>query len=175
MPHDDDEVVTMFSTRKRLGAAAVLGITLTALAVPAPAIAADPIVLPAGLACDFEVSLQAVTEANTVTRERVDRDGNSVVRLAGKGSTYVVTNTETGASVTLPGRGFTQTTTTYADGSSRTRDTGHNLVILFPTDNPAGPSTTLYIGVVELTNTADGVTTLGRNVGRSRDICAELS
>ncbi|GEP48848.1 hypothetical protein MSA03_23560 [Microbacterium saccharophilum] len=88
--------------------AAVLGITLTALAVPAPAIAADPIVLPAGLACDFEVSLQAVTEANTVTRERVDRDGNSVVRLAGKGSTYVVTNTETGASVTLPGRGFTR-------------------------------------------------------------------
>lgn len=175
MPLDDDEVVKMFSARKKLGAAAVLGIGLTVLAVPAPATAADPIVLPAGLACDFGVSLQATTEPKTVTREWVDGHGNSVTLVAGKGSTYVVTNTDTGASVTLSGKGFTQTTTAYADGSSRTLDTGHNLVILFPTDNPAGPSTTLYIGVVELTNSADGVTTLEWSAGRSRDICAELS
>ena len=35
--------------------------------------------------------------------------------------------------------------------------TGHNVLILFPTDVPAGPSTTLYVGRVVVTVDSDGV------------------
>ena len=53
--------------------------------------------------------------------------------------------------------------------------TGHNILILFPTDIPAGPSTTLYVGRVVFTVDANGVYTLGSTSGRSTDICAALA
>lgn len=165
----------MFSTRKRLGAGAIVGIALAALAVPTAAQAAEPIVLPAGLACEFELSILETAPAKTVTRQNTDAAGNPVEVVAGRGPTLVLTNEDTGDAVTLPGRAYTQTTTTFVDGSTAWRATGHYLIAQFPTDIPAGPSTTLYIGTVSFTISAEGVTTLGASVGRTRDICAELS
>ena len=49
-------------------------------------------------------------------------------------------------------------------------------MFLFPTDIPAGPSTTLYVGrVVFDVNPATGVFTLKETRGRATDLCAALS
>lgn len=62
-----------------------------------------------------------------------------------------------------------------ADGSQTVTLTGHNILILFPTDVPAGPSTTLYVGRVVFTVDANGVTTLKSTSGTATDICAAVS
>jgi hypothetical protein len=48
------------------------------------------------------------------------------------------------------------------------------VLILFPTDVPAGPSTTLYVGRVVFTVVGD-VFTLRSTSGTATDICAALS
>jgi hypothetical protein len=62
-----------------------------------------------------------------------------------------------------------------ADGSQTVTVTGHNVLILFPTDVPAGPSTTLYVGRVVCTIGVDQVFTLKSTSGKATDICAALS
>ena len=62
-----------------------------------------------------------------------------------------------------------------ADGSQTLTVTGHNVLILFPTDVPAGPSTTLYVGRVVFTIGVDQVFTLKSASGKATDICAALS
>ena len=52
---------------------------------------------------------------------------------------------------------------------------GHTIVIMFPTDVPAGPTTTLYTGRVALRTSPAGVTTIVRESGRALDICAALT
>jgi len=52
---------------------------------------------------------------------------------------------------------------------------GHNVLILFPSDIPAGPTTIQYIGHVEYTVDAQGVFTVTKTTGRQVDICAALS
>jgi len=61
------------------------------------------------------------------------------------------------------------------DGSATQVTTGHNIVILFPTDVPAGPSTTLYVGRVVISIDSAGNYTLLKASGSSADICAALS
>ena len=53
--------------------------------------------------------------------------------------------------------------------------TGHTILIMFPTDVPAGPSTTLYIGRVVFTVDPALVATIVSTAGRRVDICAALS
>ena len=48
------------------------------------------------------------------------------------------------------------------------------MLILFPTDVPAGPSTTLHVGRVVYTIDTNGVFTVQRVSGTSTDICAAL-
>ena len=67
------------------------------------------------------------------------------------------------------------TTTTLADRSSTSVLTGHTVVIMFPTDVPAGPSTTLYTGRVEIDVDASGISTIVDEAGRALDICAGLT
>ena len=62
-----------------------------------------------------------------------------------------------------------------ADGSQRVTLTGHNVLILFPSDVPAGPSTTLYVGRVVFTVDVNGIFTLVSTSGTSTDLCAALS
>jgi hypothetical protein len=61
------------------------------------------------------------------------------------------------------------------DGSQTWMMMGHNVLILFPTDVPAGPSTTLYVGRIVFTVDISGVYTLQSTNGTSVDICAALS
>ena len=72
--------------------------------------------------------------------------------------------------------GSVSRTTVNPDGILTVAATGHNGLILFPTDLPAGPTTTQYIGrIVYNIDPATGAFTLISTSGQSRDICAELS
>jgi hypothetical protein len=164
------------SNRRRVRAALIGVAALIAAAMPVPAQAADfEVVLPAGLACEFELMV-AGTGGATVTREFTDANGNIVRTLtAGRGQALTFTNVSTGESVSLRSNGAVTTTTFNADGSSTLRSTGHNVIILFPSDVPAGPTTTLYVGRVTYDVDAQNTFTLTGFSGTARDICAELS
>jgi hypothetical protein len=167
----------MAGWNRRRARAALIGVAaLIAAAVPMPAHAADfEVVLPAGLACEFELMV-AGTGGTTVTREFTDANGNIVRTLtAGRGQALTFTNVSTGESVSLRSNGAVTNTTFNADGSSTVQSTGHNVTILFPSDVPAGPTTTLYVGRVTYEVDAQNTFTLTGFAGTARDICAELS
>ena len=61
-------------------------------------------------------------------------------------------------------------------GIARLTLTGHNVVIYFPGDNPAGPSTTLVVGRENIAvDLATGQFTRLSRTGRTTDICAALT
>jgi len=131
--------------------------------------------LPAGVACSFPLRVEIWNNTNRVFKEFTDKNGN-VVRIltAGKGNTLAFTNLLTGETVQLKANGAVEHITLNADGSQTWEVTGHNVLILFPTDVPAGPSTTLYVGRVVFTVDTSGTFTLQSTSGTATDICAEL-
>jgi len=160
-------------------AAAVAFASASAVGTSVPASAADAdfsFVLPAGVACaGFDLGVVG-TGDKRIMREFTDRNGNVVRTLAaGKGYTLTFTNRTTGESLTLPASGSVQRTTINSDGTSTVVSTGHNVVIFFPTDIPAGPSTTLYVGQIVYTVDAAGVFTLQSTSGSTTDLCVLLS
>jgi hypothetical protein len=159
-----------------LGVAALALASALSVAPAATAGAAEPLVFPAGVACDFELLVE-FTGGNRITREFTDKDGN-VVRIlsAGKGFELTFTNVETGKTLELSSNGSVARTTINADGTATVENTGYNVVILFPTDVPAGPSTTLYVGrLVYTVDLTTGVFTLQSASGPTTDICALLT
>ena len=157
-----------------------------ALVAPAPvAVAADvSFILPAGTGCDFRLGV-SWTGGNLQTKEFVDDDGNTV-RLLVSGKGTVITYTNYGFkpgrnpsavdSITIRTDGSVTETVTNPDGTQTVTSTGHNGLILFPTDEPAGPSTIHYIGkVVYTVDPATGVFTLVSTSGQAIDVCAELA
>lgn len=141
--------------------------------------AADPPdftdVFPAGVACDFELHVE-VRGFFQVFKEFVDKDGNVVrLLLAGKGSALTFINADTDASLSLKANGGAQHITLNPDGSSTWILTGHSVLVLFPTDVPAGPSTTLHVGRVVFNATANFDFDVLSVSGRTADICAALS
>jgi hypothetical protein len=138
---------------------------------------ADSICLPAGVACaGFDLLLETVDASNLSSIEFQDEDGNLVRFIsAGKGSTLRFTNLLTDESLVFKTGGSVQQVTIDPDGTQTVTNTGHNVVILFPTDVPAGPSTTLYIGKLVYTVDTSEVFTVQSFTGTSTDICAALS
>jgi hypothetical protein len=61
------------------------------------------------------------------------------------------------------------------DGSSTYTTTGHNVLILSPTDITVGPSTTLYVGRVVFTVDTANRFEVTLVSGRSVDICSALA
>lgn len=163
-------------------AVAVTLITLVGSATQS--IAADPppppdvvFDLPAGLACPgFDLRIEIWNNPNRVFKEFKDKNGNVVrVLTAGKGNTLAFTNLLTDEKLSLNPNGAVEHIALNPDGSQTVVITGHNVLILFPTDVPAGPSTTLYVGRVVFTvDTTSGVFTLLSVSGTSTDICAAL-
>jgi hypothetical protein len=146
----------------------------------APAPPPDPdqvIVLPAGVACaDFDLQIEIWNNPNRVFKEFKDKNGNVVRMLtAGKGNTLAFTNLLSNKKLWLKPNGAVEHITLNPDGSQKWVVTGHNVLILFPTDVPAGPSTTQYVGRVVFTVDTSGVFTLLSVSGKSTDICAALS
>jgi hypothetical protein len=130
----------------------------------------------AGQACPgFALHVEG-TLGNNHTQTFVDKNGNPVRTItAGTGSALTFTNVSTGASLTLPSNGSVQMTVLHADGTRTTTDTGNTVLILFPTDVPSGPSTTLIVGRTVFDVDAQGDFTVRTITGRTQDICAALA
>lgn len=137
--------------------------------------AADVIEFPAGVACEFPVILDAGADPRS-THELTDANGNERVILAGRGSTATLTNGDTGATLSFRSNGAPWSIVTDAFGTSTFTTMGHLILFLFPTDVPAGPSTTLYVGRVVFTfDFATGFTVVKSSNGTATDLCAALS
>ena len=150
-----------------LGLAVILG----SVSLAATAATFD---FPTGLACNFELRIDSVG-GPLVQKTFTDKSGNFVRQLAaGTGGKLTFTNVKTGATLTLPSNGSVQQVTQVGNDYLDVA-TGHNLLILYPTDVPAGPTTTLYVGRVVFTIDSVGIFTLLGSSGKSTDICASLS
>lgn len=164
---------------------ALFALAAGALAVPAqPAFADDLVILPAGLGCaDFNLGLSG-KGGNLQYLEFKDKNGN-VVRIltAGKGVLLTYTNygpdpdaPVAGKSITFRTDGSVTSTVYNPDGTLTITATGHNGLVLFPTDIPAGPTATQYIGkIVFNIDPATGVFTLVSTSGSAVDVCAALA
>lgn len=155
---------------------------LAALGAGSSAIAGGPVSLPdfvldlpAGLACSFPLTVES-RDSTLVIKEFRDRNGNLVRLLqAGRGAKLTFTNADTNAQFVADTPGSVTRIAFNADGTQTWVTTGHNVLILFPTDVPPGPSTTLTVGQVVFTVDSGGVFTLQKTNGTSTDICAALS
>ena len=161
--------VNRLRIRNILVIAAVLG-------AASSAIAADFTVdFPAGQACAFSLRIEG-SGGNQIMREFLDENGNVVRTLTtGTGSALTFTNLDTNATLSLRSNGAVTNVTNNPDGSQTVVTMGHNILILFPTDVPAGPTTTLYVGRVVFTIDSSGTFTLQQHSGKAIDICAALS
>lgn len=150
-----------------------------AVTTAATAFAAEPdfeLDIPAGVACAFPLHIEGTLTGHRVTREFTDPNGDPVMLIsAGKGNELTFTNPDSAKTLSLPSNGSVQLTRINADGTSTVQTTGHNVVILYPTDVPAGPSTTLYTGRLVYTVDANEVFTVQSSSGPTTDICALLA
>lgn len=118
--------------------------TMCSIAGAGPAAANDfSVTFPAGTACAFPLRVDG-TGGHRIEHTFTSKDGTVPVLSTGTGSALTFTNGTTGASVSLRPNGAVQRTTSLADGSTLNVLAGHNVLFLFPTDVPAGPSTTLH-------------------------------
>ena len=129
----------------------------------------------AGVACEFPLTLVGSEDTRTL-HELTDANGNAVTLLTGRGSVVTLTNDDTGATLALQANGAPWRIVNRPDGTSTYTTMGHLVLIMFPSDVPAGPSTTLYVGrvVFDVVN-ATGVFTLREARGKATDLCAALS
>ena len=171
----------MINKTTRLLAAAALSAAI--LAVAQPAVAAPPdeepaqrYELAAGEACAFPLLLEASAgEVRTIAFEENGKQGRIISVRTGVVLTY--TNLTTGESVSIKTSGSVTSAVLGPDGVTETRTaTGHNGLLLFPSDDPPGPTTTQYNGRIVYTyNTQTGFIQVIETSGHARDICAELS
>lgn len=136
----------------------------------------EPFVFDAGVACpDFALSV-AGSDAQGKVRTFVDQNGDIVrILTTGKGYNLTITNLTSGEELVLPSRGSSQVVVPNADGTYSSTIRGAALIILFPEDVPAGPSTHVYQGRTVFQLEADGATFISlETFGTSTDICAAL-
>lgn len=168
------------STTARMAAAAVFA----AAFLSAPAASAAPpsgppedifFELDAGLGCSFPLTVRG-TDSKRHTKEFFDKNGLKVrIIEAGKGFNLTYTNEINNKSISFKGSGsVTKTSINNVTNVSTVTATGHNGLILFPTDVPKGPSAVQYTGRIVYTVDAAGVFTLKSTSGTKVDICAAL-
>jgi len=156
-------------------ACTALSVTATGSAGAAPLDPVD-VTFPEGLVCPFALRVQG-TGGDQVVHELDQRNGDHTTISTGTGQALTFTNVATGQQLQLQSRGSTKRTVTHPDGSMTVTLTGSNVLFLFPTDVPAGPSTTLHVGVLvyEDDGFANFVVDEGRTHSRTSDICAAVS
>jgi len=165
----------------RTGGSLVAGAFIALLGFGMPSMAADVTYdFPAGWACqDFDLRFEIFrTYKGGGEKVFYDKNGNAVRWLAaGKSNDFVFTNLNSGATLSVKGKGFKYSAVLNPDGSTTWQSTGHQAIIALPTDVwvPPGPSTTLYVGRLVATTDPDEVYTLISFTGDSTDVCAALS
>ncbi|MCW5633028.1 MAG: hypothetical protein KIT17_06790 [Rubrivivax sp.] len=163
-----------WSTRLLVASILAFQSAADALAQTPPDVVVD---LPAGLACpgfDLRIEVRGAPQQN---RLFTDRNGNPVCFIsAGRGSALTFVNLFSGSSLSLQPNGSGTHTQFNADGTQTVAATGHNVIVMFPSDNPPGPTTVQYIGRVLFTISADGsfMFTFRQVSGTQLDICAAL-
>ena len=137
---------------------AALAFGLTDAAVAAPT-TTEPWVqsFAAGEACSFELQVSG-TNGRLRQLEFVDDTGH-VLRVLSvtTGISYTYTNLATSQTVTTRAGGSAISSEMNPDGTWTYTATGHNGLILFPSDIPAGPTTTVYEGRIIFRVVAGGV------------------
>jgi hypothetical protein len=159
-------------------AATLVALTHGQLAFAAPrTVEETPTVdLPAGLGCpSFPLRIEG-TDAMVRVVTFEDQNGGSVRTITVRtGVVLTYTNLTTGETISFKTSGSVTRTAT-ANGVDTVTATGHNGLILFPTDIPAGPTATQYTGkIVYTVDQASGLFTLVSASGKRTDICAALS
>jgi len=165
---------TSLTKRVTVAAAAAL---VTAFAFSADAVAQTHLIeFPAGQACDFALGVDLGAGGPRNDHTFTDANGDTIrVLSTGVGNQLTFTNLSNGHTLTTRSNGAVTNTVYNPDGSQTVTLIGHNVLFLFPTDVPSGPSTTLYVGRVVFQNSADLVSTLQSTSGTATDICAALS
>jgi hypothetical protein len=135
-----------------------------------PASAQEKVTLPAGTACSFTLSF-TLSGGNQQPRSFV---GGRLVEAGSTGMLTIV-NEDADKTISFPSRGVGVRSVTTSNGITTVSTGGQLLLILFPSDTPAGPSTTLYTGRVVYTVDGAGNFVLQRTAGRQIDVCAELA
>jgi len=156
--------------------------TVCALLVGARGWAAQPsgppdwvVTFPADLACaGFDLQIEG-WNGKRHDRQFTDKNGTLRVISAGTGAALRYTNVQSGATFSTKSSGAVDHTIFNLDGSQTKTLTGHNVVFMFPTDTPPGPSTTLYAGRVVLTIDPSFNFTVEAESGKTTDICAAVS
>ena len=174
--HEEATVTRPILARVLCAAALVCGNLLGT--VDASEAAGHDLELPAGTACPgFAVGIDISNSNHRVERTFTDSAGKTVrVLSAGKGDDLTFTNLQSGSVVQLKGNGSVSRRVLNADGVTSTVTlTGHNVLILFPTDVPAGPSTTLIVGSLVYTDDGFSNFVVLRTTGNTTDLCAALS
>ena len=169
-------VISVMSLALVLAFAAVLGFGSPASAAKAPSGPPDFVItLPSGQACNgFDLQIEG-WNGKQHFKEFKDKNGTVRTLSAGTGAALLYTNLSTGKTFSSKSNGSVTHTTINPDGSSMVDLTGHNVVILFPTDTPPGPSTTLYSGHVVISIDTGGNFTVLKESGKKTDICAAVS
>ena len=144
---------------------------------PAIAVSGPPDVvyeLPAGVACSgFDLRIEE-WYGNRGIRE-IKKNGVVRTISAGTGSALRYTNLNTGETLSSRSSGAVWIERKNPDGSTTNEFMGHLVLVLFPTDSPPGPSTTLYRGRVVVLIDTNGIYTVLSESGETTDICAALS
>ena len=165
----------MSVSRRTVMASSVTLLVAVTLAVGRADAAPDSTVtFDAGTACSFPLQVD-ITGGPQVNKTFEAADGSVRILSAGKGSDLVFTNLATGATYTLRGNGAVTWTRIDTSGSARLTLTGHNVVFYFPSDVPAGPSTTLVVGREVIAVDLAGQFTRLSRAGKTTDICAALT
>jgi hypothetical protein len=134
----------------------------------------EPATFPAGAACEgFGVSVTIDVDRQR-TKTFFDKNGSPVRETVTGRIVLTVTNATTLESRTFRLGGSTHITF-EENGSVTFVITGHDLIVLFPTDIPPGPSTTQNTGRLEVNIAPDGTFTVVSLSGRALDVCAELA
>ncbi|WP_447924489.1 hypothetical protein [Georgenia muralis] len=161
-----------------LVAGAAVAVAQPAHSAPPEPVAAGPfeLTLPAGWACsDFDLLVEGAGDARLKLKTLTDADGNLRTIQAGTGDTLTFTNLTNGESRTFRSNGSVSRVQHHEDGTQTTTTTGHNVLILFPSDIPAGPSTQLIVGRTVFTVDVAGNYDVLSTSGDVTDICAALS
>lgn len=156
----------------------IIGATSLAVLSAPPATAAADLNrhFDAGVACEFPLDVLGTGSTARTHNLTVHNGGVGLIIEAGKGYTLTYTNSDTGKSITFRSNGSVSKTVVDPDtGAATVRISGHAGLILFPSDIPAGPSTTQYIGTVVFTIDPDGVFDVQSVSGTAADVCAALS
>lgn len=168
-----------------LGAALIAAPQAATAAAPAPdkltvTVKGPPPDLPltlleAGKACPgFALTVKG-TNSKTRTLEYRDQKGTLVRTVeSGNGYNLTFTNAATGKSVFYKSDSIRTVSVYHKDGTRTVTSSGHFAIIMFPTDVPAGPSTTQYVGTVVYDATPTDDFTIKSVNAKSTDVCKQL-